>query len=1331
MYSARLRYFFVSCFAILLVLFGSVGCGDSPQDETDAAQQPDAGVDAADATPSDAGDTADAPDNADATDGGDDGGDDGGTDGGDGGNLQAPTAAFSVAQPAEAGTAVAFDASASTDPSGEDLTYDWSFGDDELGDGQTIAHVFAAAGDYTVTLTVTNTGGLQHAVQETITVDPRPEPATEDLGALVLSGLVTDSAGAPVENADVEVLRANVTAVTDADGRVELTGLDADTKHTVVVDADGFADQVVVVEAPSGATEAYFETMLLARSAATTLSDVEAGASTPEGTDGVSLTLPANALVDENGDVVTGEIRVQMTPLDISGAQILAFPGGFDAVLPDGTSTPILSYGTAEFELTQNGNPVQLAPGKEATVRLPIYVTKNEDGDDLAEGDTIPLWSLDEAAGIWVREGTGTVVASTASPSGWAFEANVGHFSWWNCDIDFDPYLVNPLPRMRDSDGQLTVEFPEGETVLVRGEPLGDGRPRNAATVHVDSAGTVDGLPVPSERDTRLSGFARNGTLRGEVIVNGSAGVLDDIVIPLDPIDSGGNGEMLTLPVDRDAAIDPMDEVDRYSFTASAGDMVRISVDQATGSDLRGQVSVFPLGGIRMQLESFGYDPAHIAQRIPADGEYVIEIAATANAPGAYSLAVELLPQIQLDTHKSGTFGSGGDEDYYIFEASAGTLLSTGVDDSSATHSYIETIDGDILATSFSGSIAEIPSDGFYVLRLWNTDASVLNYEVGLAIVESAPLSFTDSRATATGAIDIRGDQQIYSFTADAEDGLAVSLRGTGASPLVDDPDTEMRVERVGSGTFFDPDSAVQDDSGYGIPNTAISTHLAKLSGSGTDTYVVTVSSQVLGDYELVVDRVAHAAQITVDDDASCAGATTVSVRAALQAIDANGTVNVCDGVYRSEIKAVLLTDGVTIEGATESGVVLETENTGSISLDIYASNATVRNMTIEHVDNQAARFSGDNLVFENLTLQAVDPLTELMDEAIGGSGANPTFRNLTISDAYVGIDHSEQGGIGGLVEDCVISNVTRGVDLEAHSYTVQRNTISPRDDGPNTDAVLLSGGDFTVEDNTINIDLMSDSYAQGTGIRISERKESPSNTVIRGNTISFINEHQSQDTMGFEILVTRTDAEPSILIENNDITLKPTNGGTVLRLLSNDHTSADVYNNVMRNLGYKGIVLESIERANHIGIYNNSFQQASIDTSSSSTNDTFRISASTSTTVTSPALEIVNNIFDANGVTTYGIDFGGGASGMSIDSDYNLWFGYTSVYVDGTSSTGANEIVGFDPQFQSTLLDVAATSPAVDAGADATLYPGVPAVDFAGVSRPAGAGYDIGAYEQ
>jgi glucose/arabinose dehydrogenase len=76
-----------------------------------------------------------------------------------------PVAAFTATvAPGDAPVEVGFDAGASSDPDGDVLTYQWSFGDgspSRSSSEPTITHDYAAGGTYTATLRVTDAGGLE------------------------------------------------------------------------------------------------------------------------------------------------------------------------------------------------------------------------------------------------------------------------------------------------------------------------------------------------------------------------------------------------------------------------------------------------------------------------------------------------------------------------------------------------------------------------------------------------------------------------------------------------------------------------------------------------------------------------------------------------------------------------------------------------------------------------------------------------------------------------------------------------------------------------------------------------------------------------------------------------------------------------------------------------------------------------------------------------------------------------------------------------------------------------------------------------------------------
>jgi len=82
-----------------------------------------------------------------------------------------PTASFTGPTSGLAGTAVRFDGSGSTDPDGSIAGYSWSFGDGTTSAaGPITSHPYSAPGTYTVTLTVTDSSGLQSTISHKIAI---------------------------------------------------------------------------------------------------------------------------------------------------------------------------------------------------------------------------------------------------------------------------------------------------------------------------------------------------------------------------------------------------------------------------------------------------------------------------------------------------------------------------------------------------------------------------------------------------------------------------------------------------------------------------------------------------------------------------------------------------------------------------------------------------------------------------------------------------------------------------------------------------------------------------------------------------------------------------------------------------------------------------------------------------------------------------------------------------------------------------------------------------------------------------------------------------------
>lgn len=98
---------------------------------------------------------------------------------------QPPTASFTYSPESPVvGEEITFDASSSTDPDGQIVSYEWDFGDSATGSGVTTAHAYTAAREYIVTLTVVDNDGATGTDTAIVTVQT-PTEATQDLADAV------------------------------------------------------------------------------------------------------------------------------------------------------------------------------------------------------------------------------------------------------------------------------------------------------------------------------------------------------------------------------------------------------------------------------------------------------------------------------------------------------------------------------------------------------------------------------------------------------------------------------------------------------------------------------------------------------------------------------------------------------------------------------------------------------------------------------------------------------------------------------------------------------------------------------------------------------------------------------------------------------------------------------------------------------------------------------------------------------------------------------------------------------------------------------------------
>lgn len=274
---------------------------------------------------------------------------------------QPPIATFTFTPSAPvAGSLVSFDASASTDLDGTIMQYAWVFGDGTSGSDAPLTHVYAAAGTYTVTLTVTDDAGASDSVSSEITVGA-PQPGNQPPTAAFIF-----TPSAPVAGSLVSF---DASASTDPDGTIVqyawafgdgTSGSGATPSHTytaagtytvtlTVSDNDGASDSVslgvtVTVSTPQPGNQpptAAFTPSALRPAAGTEVSFDASASADPDGTivqyawdfgdgstgSGVNTThVYANdtggiviytvllTVTDDDGATGTASVEIQVTP---------------------------------------------------------------------------------------------------------------------------------------------------------------------------------------------------------------------------------------------------------------------------------------------------------------------------------------------------------------------------------------------------------------------------------------------------------------------------------------------------------------------------------------------------------------------------------------------------------------------------------------------------------------------------------------------------------------------------------------------------------------------------------------------------------------------------------------------------------------------------------------------------------------------------------------------------------------------------------------------------------------------------------------------------------
>jgi hypothetical protein len=115
-------------------------------------------------------------------------------------------------------------------------------------------------------------------------------------------------------------------------------------------------------------------------------------------------------------------------------------PGDLRGIDTSGKEALLLTYGMMVVELEGDaGEKLQVAPGKKATLKMAIPSALQASAPT-----SIPLWYFSDSTGKWMEQGS-------AARQGNNYVGQVGHFSWWNCDIPIG--TINFKVYVKDQHG--------------------------------------------------------------------------------------------------------------------------------------------------------------------------------------------------------------------------------------------------------------------------------------------------------------------------------------------------------------------------------------------------------------------------------------------------------------------------------------------------------------------------------------------------------------------------------------------------------------------------------------------------------------------------------------------------------------------------------------------------------------------------------------------------------------------------------------------------------------------------------------------------------------
>ena len=290
-----------------------------------------------------------------------------------------------------------------------------------------------------------------------------------------VQGRVVDEINKPVQGAFINSGGTNAT--TNINGEFTLNNINAYDQATFIqVKKQGYFGGSRTIIASQGAVQ-FVEIKLIPNQSIGTINMASGGTVTLA--NGTSVTLPASSVVVASTNApYAGIVSVSLGWIDPTSNDLeREMPGDLRGINALNAEVGLQSFGMVAVELKgASGEKLQIAAGKKAAVKffLPASIAASAPNE-------IPLWSFNETTGLWKQEGT-------AVKSGTFYNAEVSHFSFWNCDAQF------PVVNFK-----ATIKYQNGEPVKNKLVKIKRTATAGFTYGRTDTAGVVRGLVPPNE----------------------------------------------------------------------------------------------------------------------------------------------------------------------------------------------------------------------------------------------------------------------------------------------------------------------------------------------------------------------------------------------------------------------------------------------------------------------------------------------------------------------------------------------------------------------------------------------------------------------------------------------------------------------------------------------------------------------------------------------------------------------------------------------------------------------------------------------------------------